>query len=92
MRHDCVFLADKNSKPRAGPRKVFTHTSRRVCLDHCLDAGIFKRALGQVRLTAGTVRLRDDKLSVLHSRIICPDERERSFRRAHRQTFQVTDF
>ncbi len=84
MRHGCVFLAHENSKTRAGPRKVFTHSSRRVSLDHGLDAGIFERALGQVRLSAATVRLDDHKLRVLHSSIICADERERSLRHALR--------
>ncbi len=71
----CLFLAHQNFKPRAGPRKVFTHSSRRVSLYHCLYASIFERTLGQVRLSAATVRLDDNKLSVLHSNIIRPDER-----------------
>jgi len=65
-----VFLAHQDLKPRAGPRKVFTHSSRRVSPDHCLNAGIFERALGQVRLGAATIRLDDNKLTVLHSSII----------------------
>ncbi len=79
-RHGCVFLAHQNFKPCAGPRKVFTHSSRRVSLNHCLNAGTFERALGQVRHKAATIRLDDNKLSVLHSSILCPDEREHSRR------------
>ncbi len=75
VRPSCVFLAHQNLKPRAGPRKVFTHSSRRVSLHHCLNASIFERTLGQVRLSATTVRLDDNKPSVLHSNIIRPDER-----------------
>ena len=75
MRLGCLFLAHQNLKPRAGPRKVFTHSSRRVSLYHCLNASIFERTLGQVRLSATTVRLDDNKLSVLHSNIVRPEER-----------------
>jgi hypothetical protein len=80
VRDGCLFLAHQNFKPCAGPRKVFTHSSRRVSLDHCLNASIFERAFGQVRLGAATVRLDDSKLSVRHSSIICPDEWEGSLR------------
>jgi len=72
-----VFLAHHNLKARARPCKVFAHSSRGVTLDHCLNAGTFERALGQVRLRAGTVLLDDDKLGVVHSSIVRPDERER---------------
>ena len=79
-RNGCIFLAHENLKPRAGPRKVFTHSSRRVSFDHCLNASIFERAPSQVRLSAATERLDDNQFSVLHSGIICPDERERWLR------------
>jgi hypothetical protein len=92
LRNHCVFVAHQKSKPRAGPRKVFTHSSRRVSLDHCLNASTFERALGQVRLSAATVRFDDHKLGVLHHSIICPDEWDRSLRRALRRTFHLTDF
>jgi hypothetical protein len=78
----CIFLTHQNLKPGGRPPKVFTHPSRRVSPDHCLNAGVFERALGQVRFRAATVRLHDNKLTVLHSCIICPDERERSLRHA----------
>ena len=90
LRHGCVFLAHQNSKPRAGPRKVFTHSSRRVSLDHCLDAGIFERAFGQVRLSAATVGLDDHKFRVVHRNIISPDVGERSARHALGWTFRLT--
>src|ERR1700720_3003902 len=50
-----VFFAHQNLKPRAGPRQVFSHPSRRVTPDHGGNAGIFERALGQVRFGAATV-------------------------------------
>jgi hypothetical protein len=46
-RRSCVFLAHQNLKPRAGPRKVFAPSSRSVSPDHCLNAGIFERALAK---------------------------------------------
>ena len=73
-RHGCVFLPHQNLKPRAGPRKVFTHSPCRVSLDHCQNSGIFERALGQVRLRAATVRSGDNKFSVLHSLNYMPNE------------------
>jgi len=79
-----VFLAHQDFEPRAGPRQVFPHSSRRVTLDHCLNAGRFQLALGHFRLWAGTVPLDDDKLGVIHSRIVRPGERERASRKALR--------
>ncbi len=72
----CVFLAHQDFKPRAGPCKVFAHSSRGITLDHCLYAGTFERALGQVRLRTSTVVLDDDKLGVVHGSIVRPEERE----------------
>jgi hypothetical protein len=46
-RRSGVVLPHQNLKPWAGPRKVFTHSSRRVGLNHCLNTGIFEHALGQ---------------------------------------------
>jgi len=80
-RQDCVFLAHQDFVSRARPCKVFTHSSRGVTLDHCLNAGTFERALGQVRLRAGKVLLDDDKLGMIHSRIVRSDEREGCLRR-----------
>jgi len=71
---------------------VFTHSARRIGLDHRLNAGIFERAFGQIRLWAATIRLNDNKLTVLHSRIICPDEREGALLRTLRWTFHLADF
>jgi len=76
-RFGCVFLAHQDSVSRARPCKVFTHSSRGVTLDHCLNAGTFERALGQVRLRADKVLLDDDKLGVVHTSSICPNEWER---------------
>ncbi len=78
-RRRCVFFAHQNLKACAGPRKVFAHSSCRVSLDHCLNASIFERALGQVRLRAATVRLHDNQLNLLHSNIIGPDMRGARF-------------
>ena len=72
-----VFLAHQDFVSRARPCKVFTHSSRGVTLDHCLNAGTFERALGQVRLRADKVLLDDDKLGVIHTSSICPNEWER---------------
>src|ERR1700747_2757041 len=69
-RRDCIIFAHQNLESRAGPRKVFTHSSRSVSLDDCLNAGFFQRALGQLRLGAATARPHDNKLGVLHSTII----------------------
>lgn len=55
---------------------MFTHSSRRISLDHCRNASIFESALGQIRLRAATVSLDNNKLSLLHGFIIWPDERE----------------
>jgi hypothetical protein len=72
----CIFLAYQDLKSRAGPCKVFAHPSRSVTLDQCLNAGTLERALGQVRLRAGTVLHDDNKLGVVHSGIVRPDEWE----------------
>jgi hypothetical protein len=45
---------------------MFTHSSRCISPDQCLNAGILERALGQLRLSAATVRLEDDEIGVLH--------------------------
>lgn len=42
-----------------------------------LNAGLFERALDQLRFRAAAARLHDNKLGVLHRSIICADERER---------------
>ena len=84
LRHGCVSLAHQKSKPRAGPRKAFTHSPRRVGLDHCLNAGAVERALGQVRLSAATERLDDHKLRMLHRKYYMPG--------ALRWTFHLMDF
>jgi hypothetical protein len=55
------------------------------------NAGVFEHALSQLRLRSASVRLDDDKRTVLHIIIICPDERERSLRHDPRQTFHLTD-
>ncbi len=72
-----VFLAHQDFVSSAGARKGFPHSSRRVSLNHCLNGGSIKLALGQVRLRAATVLLDDNKLRVIHGNIVRPDERER---------------
>lgn len=52
---------------------MFTHSSRRVSLYHCLNAGIFERALGQLRLSAAAARFHDNKFAMLNGGIICRD-------------------
>ena len=53
---------------------MFSHSSRCVRLAHCFNAGIFKRALRQVRFYAAPVLLNHNKVRALHGRIIRPDE------------------
>ena len=73
-----VLFAHKNLKPRARPRKVFAHASRRVTLNHRLNARTFQLALGQVCFREGAALTDDDKLGVVHGSIVRPDEKERS--------------
>jgi len=86
VRHGRVLLAHQNLKPRAGPRQVFAHSSRRVSSNHGLNAGIFEQSLSQVRLRAAAVLLDDNKLTVLHASIIFPDRPQRSARHPLRWT------
>lgn len=72
-----VFLPHQNVKSRAGPRKMFTHTSRRVGLGHCWNSGALERALSQLCFNAATVRADDNNFAVLHSSILRPPMRER---------------
>ena len=54
---------------------MFTHSSRCISPDQSPNAGILERALGQLRLSAATVRLEDDEIGVLHWGIIRSDGR-----------------
>ena len=73
-RCSCVFFAHKNLKTCARPCKVLTHSSSGVTADHCLNARIFQRTFGQVRLSPATVRPNDNEINGLHNNILRPDK------------------
>jgi hypothetical protein len=62
----CVLLTHQNLKARAGPRNVFAHSPDSVGLSHCRNTSSLERALSQLRLSAATERLDDNKLGVVH--------------------------
>lgn len=77
-RRGCVLLAHENLKPRTGPCNVFAHSPYRVSLHRRLNAGIFERTFGQLRLNAVTERFDDNQITVLHGGIISPDRKQRA--------------
>ncbi len=61
---------------------MLAHSSCRIALNYCGNAGFFERTSDQFRFWAAAARLNDDKLGVLHGSIIAAVVLERSVRRA----------